>query len=114
MIRLSLVIATYNRAASLLDTLKSVVRQSAPSEQWECVVVNNNSSDNTADSFAEFVREYPDYNIIILDKLTYAGNLGNIKDIIEKIDAGKPVNITDELSDPSDNDELLPPASKRY
>lgn len=32
------------------------------------------------------------------------------EDIIEKIDAGKPVNITDELSDPSDNDELLPQA----
>ncbi len=32
------------------------------------------------------------------------------EDIIEKIDAGKPVNVTDELSDPSDNDELLPRA----
>ena len=32
------------------------------------------------------------------------------EDIIEKIDAGKPVNITDEMSDPSDNDELLPKA----
>ncbi len=32
------------------------------------------------------------------------------EDIIEKIDAGKPVNVTDELSDPSDNDELLPQA----
>lgn len=32
------------------------------------------------------------------------------EDIIEKIDAGKPVNITDEMADPSDNDELLPKA----
>lgn len=32
------------------------------------------------------------------------------EDIIEKIDAGKPVNITDEIADPSDNDELLPKA----
>lgn len=30
--------------------------------------------------------------------------------IIEKIDAGKPVNITDEIADPSDNDEFLPKA----
>ena len=28
-----------------------------------------------------FVNKYPDYNIINLDKLTYAGNLANIKDI---------------------------------
>ncbi len=32
------------------------------------------------------------------------------EDIIEKIDAGKPVNVTDEMADPSDNDELLPRA----
>ncbi|MBR4874394.1 MAG: DNA translocase FtsK [Clostridia bacterium] len=32
------------------------------------------------------------------------------EDIIEKIDAGKPVNVSDEVSDPSDNDELLPKA----
>jgi len=32
------------------------------------------------------------------------------EDIIEKIDAGKPVNVTDEFSDPTDNDELLPKA----
>jgi len=29
------------------------------------------------------------------------------EDIIEKIDAGKPVNVSDEFSDPNDADELL-------
>ena len=28
-----------------------------------------------------FVNKYPDYKIINLDKLTYAGNLANLKDI---------------------------------
>src|SRR5260370_30127987 len=28
-----------------------------------------------------FVKKYPDYTIINLDKLTYAGNLANLKDI---------------------------------
>ena len=28
-----------------------------------------------------FVKKYPDYHIINLDKLTYAGNLANLKDI---------------------------------
>ena len=32
------------------------------------------------------------------------------EDIMEKIDAGKPVNVTDEIADPTDNDELLPKA----
>ena len=31
-----------------------------------------------------FVNKYPDYNIICLDKLTYAGNLSNLKDIEDK------------------------------
>ena len=31
-----------------------------------------------------FVNKYPDYHIINLDKLTYAGNLANLKDIEEK------------------------------
>ncbi|MDR2383779.1 MAG: dTDP-glucose 4,6-dehydratase [Prevotellaceae bacterium] len=31
-----------------------------------------------------FVNKYPDYNIVNLDKLTYAGNLANLKDIENK------------------------------
>jgi len=31
-----------------------------------------------------FVNKYPDYNIINLDKLTYAGNLANLKDVEHK------------------------------
>ena len=31
-----------------------------------------------------FVNKYPDYTIVNLDKLTYAGNLENLKDIEQK------------------------------
>ena len=31
-----------------------------------------------------FVNKYPDYRIINLDKLTYAGNLANLKDIEDR------------------------------
>src|SRR3954462_9237289 len=31
-----------------------------------------------------FVNKYPDYQIVNLDKLTYAGNLANLKDIENK------------------------------
>ena len=31
-----------------------------------------------------FVNKYPDYNIINLDKLTYAGNLANLRDVEAK------------------------------
>lgn len=80
MIRLSIVIATYNRATLLLDALKSVIRQSAPAQEWECVVVNNNSSDNTSECFAEFASGHPEYNLRIVNEpnqgLSYARNRG--------------------------------------
>ena len=31
-----------------------------------------------------FVNKYPDYNIVNLDKLTYAGNLANLKDVEDR------------------------------
>ena len=31
-----------------------------------------------------FVNKYPEYRIINLDKLTYAGNLANLKDVEDK------------------------------
>ncbi len=37
-------------------------------------------------NFAEyFVNKYPDYNVVVLDKLTYAGNLENLKKVMDKI-----------------------------
>ncbi len=37
-------------------------------------------------NFAEyFVNKYPNCNVVVLDKLTYAGNLDNLKKIIDKI-----------------------------
>ena len=38
-------------------------------------------------NFAELmVRKYPEYKIVVLDKLTYAGNLENLNNIIDKIE----------------------------
>ena len=61
--KLSLIIATYNRAQSLLRTLRSVVSQSAAPELWECIVVNNNSTDNTAEVFARFTAENQGFDL---------------------------------------------------
>lgn len=61
--KLSIVVATYNRAQSLLRTLHSVVGQTAPAEKWECVVVNNNSTDNTEALFVEFAAANPTFDL---------------------------------------------------
>lgn len=33
-----------------------------------------------------FANKYPEYKIIVLDKLTYAGNMDNLKDVVNKIE----------------------------
>ncbi len=60
MIRLSLIITTHNRAAQLLAALESVVRQDLPSDAWECLVVDNNSTDDTAARFEAFAAAHPE------------------------------------------------------
>ena len=47
-----------------------------------------------------FVNKYPDYHIVNLDKLTYAGNLANLKDIEDK------PNYTFVKADIADLDEM--------
>lgn len=80
MFRISLVIPTYNRAAQLVAALESVVRQDLSAAEWECVVVNNRSTDDTAQRFAAFAAAHPEYNLRMVDEpqqgLSHARNRG--------------------------------------
>ena len=61
--KLSLVIATYNRGAKLAVTLDSLLAQTLPQELWEVVVVNNNSTDDTAERFAAYAAAHPELDV---------------------------------------------------
>ncbi len=61
--RLSIVIATWNRGESLVRTLASLVRQDLASDLWEAVVVDNNSTDNTRELFSQFAAAHPEYSL---------------------------------------------------
>ncbi len=63
MIRISLIIPTHNRAAQLITALQSVVRQDLPASEWECVAVDNASTDDTQTQFAAFAKQYPALNL---------------------------------------------------
>ncbi len=59
-IRVSVIIATYNRARLLEETLAMVASQDVPrSVPWEIVVVDNNSADSTAEVVAAFSETAP-------------------------------------------------------
>ena len=55
--RISVVIPTYNQAAYLREALASVLAQTMP--DWEAVVVNNFSSDDTVEAVEKFSEEGP-------------------------------------------------------
>ena len=63
-----------------MRTLESVVKQDADRNTWECVVVNNNSSDDTDERVAAFAKEHSDVNIKLVAEpqqgLSYARNRG--------------------------------------
>lgn len=58
----------------------SVIAQSAAKEVWECIVVNNNSSDDTTQRVGEFIEQHPAYDIRLVTEtrqgLSHARNCG--------------------------------------
>lgn len=76
-IEVSVVIPTYNRAASLKETLKSLFKQTYPANKYELIVCDDNSSDNTE----EIVKE-------LIDKTAY-----NLKYIKVKSDIKGPAKV---------------------
>jgi glucosyl-dolichyl phosphate glucuronosyltransferase len=51
---LSIILPTFNRATSLKRALMALLRQTAPADSYEIVVVDNNSSDGTRDAVLGF------------------------------------------------------------
>lgn len=60
--KISGIICTYNRAKYLPIVLESIVRQTLDKSQFELVIINNNSPDNSDEICAEFHRKHPEIN----------------------------------------------------
>ena len=74
-------------------TLDSVARQTLSADRWECIVVDNNSKDDTRQRVEAFAAEHPQLNVVYhLEQnqgLSYARNAGIAKaqgDIIAFVD----------------------------
>jgi glucosyl-dolichyl phosphate glucuronosyltransferase len=57
--RITVAVITYNRSKYLRETLAGLVHQDYPTAQWELLVIDNNSSDNTASVVASFITASP-------------------------------------------------------
>lgn len=58
--QITVILCTFNRCGSLLKALRSLTAQDLPgSLQWEVIVVDNNSTDETRRVVEEYCQEYP-------------------------------------------------------
>ncbi len=53
--QLSIVICSYNRASYISDALDSLYKQTAGLNAFEAIIVDNNSTDNTAEVFSQWI-----------------------------------------------------------
>lgn len=78
--KLSVIICTYNREKYIYNALKSIAEQEFPLSDYEIVLVNNNSTDNTENICKDFEGDYPEidfrYFVEINQGLSYARNRG--------------------------------------
>jgi len=76
--QLSIIICTYNRSELLAFCLESLAAQNVPAGSFEVVVVNNNSSDETAAVATRFAVHFPHYQVVNESRqgLSHARNKG--------------------------------------
>ncbi len=78
--KITIILCTYNRCESLAKTLESLCASRFPVlVEWEVLVVDNNSSDQTREVVADFCRRYPGrfrYLFEAQQGLSYARNAG--------------------------------------
>lgn len=79
--KLSVIICTYNREDYIEQALNSLADQSLASEQFEIVLINNNSTDKTGELCKKFIAKHKDclqiqYHIEFQQGLSYARNRG--------------------------------------
>lgn len=78
--KLSVIFCTYNREKYLYNALKSIAKQDFPYQDYEIVMVNNNSTDSTEKICGKFQEDYPQtdfrYFLETNQGLSYARNRG--------------------------------------
>src|SRR5687768_4810670 len=65
-IKISVVICSYNRQDYIIQAIDSLYHQTIPRGDYEVIVVDNNSKDNTAQVCKEYIAAHTGYNIIFM------------------------------------------------
>ncbi|MFZ3138518.1 MAG: putative sugar O-methyltransferase, partial [Thermodesulfovibrionales bacterium] len=63
----SVVIPCYNQAHFLPEAVESIIQQTYPN--WEIIIVNDGSNDNTSEVAQKLISDFPDRKIYLIDKM---------------------------------------------
>ncbi|HVG11598.1 MAG TPA: glycosyltransferase [Flavisolibacter sp.] len=81
--RISVVICSYNRADYIINAIDSLARQTARADQFEVIVVDNNSKDNTESLVLSYIEQHPEIDLAYVletrQGASYARNTGAAK-----------------------------------
>lgn len=77
---ISVIICTFNRSELIEDTLQSLINNSAKKSDYEILVIDNNSSDNTESIVKKFIEQLTEFSIFYYKEenqgLSFARNRG--------------------------------------
>ncbi len=65
----SIIIPTYNNSEVFLRSIETWTRQNLPTSDFEVIVVDNNSTDNTAELVQDFIQPYPNFHYLLETKI---------------------------------------------
>lgn len=66
--KISIIIPVYNGEKSIENTLNSLIKQTIGIENLQIIIVNDKSTDNTQEIIETYIKDYPNIELINLDK----------------------------------------------
>jgi len=72
----SIMIPAHNEGIVIEKTLLSMINLNYPNDQYEVIVINDNSSDNTGDVIEGVIDRYPEVNIVHIETDAVTGGKG--------------------------------------
>ncbi|MBM2813850.1 MAG: hypothetical protein HW421_612 [Ignavibacteria bacterium] len=93
----SVIIPCYNQSEFLIECVESVIKQTF--DDWECIIVNDDSPDNTVEVAKFILSTYPEKNIRLLNKVN--GGVSDARNVGIRSASGKyilPLDADDKIA----------------
>lgn len=72
----SIMVPAHNECAVISRTVKALLKFDYPKEQFEIIVINDNSTDNTAEVLAQIQKDHPERMLIVVNTNNVVGGSG--------------------------------------